>query len=191
MQSNLFYRRKNASTNLYSQSNGPNAPDFVTFLSFLPKVKNISGFLGNFCRCQSNSHENAGCSKLSDVCLIFCETQTQYCRKGTQNKPQTTMHMHRTISLPRPLSCHTRILNEKNIKGQQMVSIPYLMLVLTISFVMVVSHTCIFSFSPSLKLLMRVASLPSLLLPSIPVKSYFRNFSPLFHLPLICLGGFC
>ena len=131
VQSNLFYRRKNASTNLYSQSNGPNAPDFVTFLSFLPKVKNISGFLGNFCRCQSNSHENAGCSKLSDVCLIFCETQTQYCRKGTQNKPQTTMHMHRSISLPRPLSCHTRILNEKNTKGQKMVSIPCLMLVLT------------------------------------------------------------
>ena len=176
MQSNLFYRRKNASTNLYSQSNGPNAPDFVTFLSFLPKVKKISGFLGNFCRCQSNSHENAGCSKLSDVCLIFCETQTQYCRKGTQNKPQTTMHMHRAISLPRPLSCHTRILNEKNIKRQKMVSIPYLMLVLTISFVMVVSHTCIFSFSPSLKLLMRVASLPSLLLPSIPVKVISETF---------------
>ena len=76
-------------------------------------------------------------------------------------------------------------------KSQKMVTIPYLMLVLTVSFVMVVSHTCIFSFSPSLKLLMRVASRPSLLLPSIPVKSYFRNFSPLFHLPLICLGGFC
>ena len=106
-------------SNLYTQSNGPNVPDFVTFLSFLPKVKKISGFLGNFCRCQSNSHENAGCSKLSDVCLIFCETQTQYCRKGTQNKPQTTMQMHRAISLPRPLSCHTRILNEKNTKAKK------------------------------------------------------------------------
>ena len=105
--------------NLYTQSNGPNAPDVVTFLSFLPKVKKISGFLGNFCRCQSNSHENAGCSKLSDVCLIFCETQTQYCRKGTQNKPQTTMHMHRAISLPRPLSCHTRILKKKNTKAKK------------------------------------------------------------------------
>ena len=85
---------------------------------------------------------------------------------------------------------YTYLEKEKH-KGQKMVTIPYLMLVLTVSFVMVVSHTCIFSFSPSLKLLMRVASRPSLLLPSIPVKSYFRNFSPLFHLPLICLGGFC
>ena len=187
VQSNLFYRHKNASATFIRSQMDRMCLTLWRFCRFCQKWKRSLDFLATSAAA-SQIHMRMQDAASCQMCVWYF-AKHKHNIAGKEHK--TSLKLQCPCIEPSHFQGPSHVIHVSWMRKTQKPKNGMFMLVLTISFVMVVSHTCIFSFSPSLKLLMRVASLPGLLLPSIPVKSYFRNFSPLFHLPLICLGGFC